>query len=170
MPGHDINDLLGKFLQSMLEGQTPSSGQGQSRGTRRPAPERNRPVPPPRPPQRTPLEAEVVEAEPVTGDDVAEYVERHLDSRRVTEHASHLGQEVAQAQDALAAHQRQLFGSGPKGNLAKTGPDTSTTGTAPSVKVDQSPSAAREIADLFRSPQDLRTAFILSEILRRPEW
>ena len=112
----------------------------------------------------------MVEAEAVTGDDVAESVARHLDSSRVTEHAAHLGKEVIQTQDSLAAHQRQLFGSGPKGKLAKSGPDTSTTGTAPTVTTDQSPSAAREIAALFRSPQDLRTAFILSEILRRPEW
>jgi hypothetical protein len=111
---------------------------------------------------QSPIES-LVEAEPVTGDDVAEHVDQHLDSRRVTSRADHFGEDVALADDHLDTHQRQLFGQGPQGGLAAT--------AAPPVTSSQPTHCiVQDVAALLSSPQNLRAAFVLGEILRRPEW
>lgn len=215
MAGDDLGELLGKFLESLLNPQVPAgknpppspgqprpgqSSPGQSRsgprgfdprGTRsslpggRP-PERQPPDRrfPDRQPSRTPFGRptvpmpvgqgqssieSLVEAEPVTGDDVAEHVDQHLDSRRVTSRADHFGEDVALADDHLDTHQRQLFGQGPQGGLASRRLGTATA--APPVTSSQPTHCiVQDVAALLSSPQNLRAAFVLGEILRRPEW
>ncbi|MFO0868731.1 MAG: hypothetical protein U0935_07240 [Pirellulales bacterium] len=171
MAGNDLGDLLGQFMQAMLEKQQRGNAE-RAEAARRGQSLPHAPSRPAQPPSGRPplVAAEIVEAEPVTGDDVAEYVAQHLDSRRVTEHATHLGEDVARTDQQLASHQRELFGSGPRGRLGKSGPDKSATGEAPQVEQAQQNSIARDIAQLLQSPQELRSAFILGEVLRRPEW
>jgi hypothetical protein len=190
---HDLNDLLGKFLKNMLEPQRPQAGPRPPQGPQTPP----RPAAPPsrwgepvptRPAQRPaavpPLvptnagttfrgamvSAEVVEAEPVTGDDVAAHVAEYLNSRRVTEGATHLGERVANADDELSAHQRQLFGSGPRSGLAHS--PTAGTASGQTTRVERATDASivGEVIAGLRTPQDIRLAFVLGEILRRPEW
>jgi hypothetical protein len=114
-------------------------------------------------------EPPLVEADPVTGDDIAEQVERYLDPKRVSSRAERFGEEVALADDHLEAHQRELFGQGPRGGLAAKKLGTATA--APPMASAAAPSGiAQDVASLMRSPQNLRAAFLLGEILRRPEW
>ena len=169
MPGDDVGELLGRFLRQMADQNGPPPA-------RRPAaPPRPAPVlvaRPARPVSGPVVAAEIVEVEPVTGDDVAEYVDRHLDSRRVTERASHLGEGFNRAQDEMQKHQRQLFGSGPQGRLAagSSASSGSTSGEAPIVAQAEKSNMAKSIGAALRSPDGVKTAFILGEILQRPKW
>ena len=114
-------------------------------------------------------ESMLVEAEPVTGDDVAAHVEQYLDPKRVTSRADHFAEEVALADDNLDAHQRELFGQGPRGTLA--GRPLGTASAAPPTATTVAASGiAKDVTALLRSPENLRAAFLLGEILRRPEW
>lgn len=189
MQDHDLNDLLGKFLKNMLDPQRPQAGPRPPQAPQMPP---RPPVPPTRwgeppatrPGQRPPavppqtgtnfrgpmVSAEVVEAEPVTGDDVAAHVTEYLDSRRVTEGATHLGERVANADDELSAHQRQLFGSGPRSGLAHSPTAGTASGQTTRVERAAESSIAREVVAGLRTPQDIRLAFVLGEVLRRPDW
>lgn len=231
MPGDNIGELIGEFLDSLLNPQQP--GQGKPHGPGQPGPgqlgpgqpgpgqlEPGQPVPRlrvprqggpmgggpmgggPRGPQQRPsvpfpsrplndgspfsrptgapsgtwdasrrdaVPAEVVE-EPVTGDDVAAHVDQYLDPKRVTSRSERFGEEVALADDHLDAHQRELFGQGPRGGLsaARMGTTTAAAPTSPSAKAVNC--IAQDVAALVRAPQNLRAALILGEILRRPDW
>ncbi|MFO0903284.1 MAG: hypothetical protein U0939_09810 [Pirellulales bacterium] len=176
MPGDDLGELLGRFLQQMVDQNGPPPARRPA-APARPLPPRTAPPPvlvaqPARPLPGPLVAAEAVEVEPVTGDDVAEYVARHLDSRRVTEHAAHLGEDVSRAQAQIQEHQRQLFGAGPQGQLAARAAagDGSTSSVAPKVTKAEPSDMAKNIASSLRSPESVRTAFILGEILQRPQW
>ena len=80
------------------------------------APVPAQPVPPPQRPQRamrpamppmspTPLaevvDADIVEAEPVSGDDVSQYVAQHLNTRGFAERAQHLGEGARRSEESL---------------------------------------------------------------------
>ncbi|MFM7070380.1 MAG: hypothetical protein ACKO38_01115 [Planctomycetota bacterium] len=110
-----------------------------------------------------------MEVEPVTGDDVAEHVDQYLDPRRVTSRADHFAEGVALADDHLEAHQRELFGKGPQGGLASRRLGTATA-APPTTSSQPTQCIAQDVAALLRSPQNLRAAFVLGEILRRPDW
>jgi hypothetical protein len=115
-------------------------------------------------------QAEPVEAEEVTGDDVAEHVEKHLDPKRVTSRSEHFGEEVALADDHLNAHQRELFGQGPRGRLAASRLGTATSAPPTVLSAAATNCIAQDVAALMRSPQNLRAAFVLSEILQRKDF
>ena len=208
MAGEDLGDLLGKFLESLLNPQAPAGGKppagpgGRGPGQRAPgqrapgqrgpgqrgpdakgqwqqgqwqqgaggrAPGRGEAVSRPKELGPSYPEPPLVEAEPVTGDDIAEQVERYLDPKSVSSRAERFGEEVALADDHLEAHQRELFGQGPRGGLAAKKLGTATA--APPMASAAAPSGiAQDVAALMRSPQNLRAAFLLGEILRRPEW
>ncbi len=219
MPGDNFGELIGEFLESLLNPQPPGQGkppgQGQQAqgqqgpgqlvvrpqvpGQGRPmgggprGPRQPRPAPRPSwsndgspfsqsfgaPPAPAPatqdasrrdvMTAEAV-AEPVTGDDVAAHVDQYLDPKRVTARSDRFGEEVALADDHLDAHQRELFGQGPRSGLSasRLGTATAAAPTAPSARTVNC--IAQDVAALVRSPQNIRAAFVLGEILRRPDW
>ncbi|HTN76283.1 MAG TPA: hypothetical protein VL096_13590 [Pirellulaceae bacterium] len=129
-----------------------------------------RPAAPPKK-QRTPLpsvvEAEIVE--PPLRENISSYVASHLGSQALTEHASHLGEETALADDRLEARLHQKFDH-KLGRLTRSTLDDSAQHSTASAPPSQSiPNTPEAIAEMFRSPLQIRNAFILSEIFARPE-
>jgi hypothetical protein len=115
-------------------------------------------------------DAEVIEAEEVSGDDVADYVTRHLDSSKFSQRASRLGSDIKSSDEGIEAHLHQTFVH----RLGQLG--AATTQTEESI-LDEDENAARaaasaispvSIATMLRSPQSLRNAIILSEVLNPP--
>ena len=102
----------------------------------------------PQPPQPVDLRSE----------SVVEHVARHVSTREIAEHTSHLGEEVAQADDHLEAHLQEKF-SGQLGSLQHREQEV----------VEQGPSIAEEIRDLISQPTGMRQLIVANEILRRPE-
>lgn len=185
MANDDLGDLIGKFLEGLGQGQQrPQPQPAQHRPQpQRPRPDRaerpgarnagkgGRPGGQPRvasaPPPPEVVAADIVEVEPVSGDDVAEHVERHLSNSEFRQRAARLGDEVVHAPDDIQQHIADVFGHGPKGRLTSGKPTVATPGD---TVASTAATPAAELAHLLRSPKDLRMAFILSEVLRRPEW
>ncbi|HPM80372.1 MAG TPA: hypothetical protein PLF81_06710 [Candidatus Anammoximicrobium sp.] len=151
----------------------------QQQGQPRPAPPRPAPprpaaqrAPQPRPaPQRplasrsAPVDAEVLDAEIVDAAPVrrraavAQHVEKHLDTSDVTVHAAQLGAEIGQADEKVEAHLHQKFDH----DLSRISDPEDKAGAAAGAAF------AARIVELFRSPQSIQQAFILNEIINRPE-
>lgn len=163
-------------------------------GGNQPAP-RAQPKPPPSAPKKPPrrvasqqpsprphtVEPELVEASEgpslsgprPTGSGVAKHVQTHLDESEFTERAEHLSH-LKQTSGSLAEHVQHTF-EHRVGTLAveQSGGATAaeTEQTASSVarrRAGQTPTAT-ELAALLRRPDDVRTAIILNELMRRPE-
>lgn len=193
MANDDLGDLIGKFLAGLGQQQPPPIQQPpQQQRPQRPRPNRGeRPAarnkgqagrgganaegrPGPTPQNSMPrssddvVSADIVEVEPVSGDDVAEHVERHLSTADFSQRAARLGDEVVHAPDDIQQHLADVFGHGPKGRL--TGDHPTVASPSASGAPTTGAFAAGDLAKLLRSPKDLRMAFIMSEVLRRPEW
>lgn len=122
-------------------------------------------------------EVEIVDVEPVTGDDVAQLVERHLNTTEFQNRTGRLGAGVREEEEANRRHYEQVFGTGPKSALSTT---TGMSGQAPSTssgpaggEAGLGPGIHPLAADLFAalsSPRELRRALILGEVLRRPDF
>ena len=143
------------------------------------APPPQRTVPPqrPAPPQRLvparpeiayvePALAEVVEPEEI---DRTEGFSRRVaqdlrGSAQIAEHTRRLGEEVDLADDKLAAHLHQVFDHD-LGRLKKT---ASESAGAP-IAAAASEVTVSELLKLLRSPDSIRDAIIMSEVLKRPE-
>jgi hypothetical protein len=105
---------------------------------------------PPEPPRSTTL-----------GAGVGQHVAQHLTGgAEIAAHVQHLGADVAQADERLAAHLQAKF-THQVGNLQHQE-------TGQQRKVVRSP-AAQALVDLLRQPGGARQAVIASEIFRRPE-
>ncbi len=126
-------------------------------------------------PQRPPMAAEVVEPEIVVyddieiGEDVADHVSHHMDTGQFSDRASHMAEQVGQADEKVEARLHEKFD-----HDIGTLKDTSEGAEEFSHDKDQSkpvqPSMApSDILQFFRQPQNVRRAIIMSEILRRPE-
>jgi hypothetical protein len=125
------------------------------------------PKAPPKPPREPPMELEPASHRDF--DAVAASVEKHLTNRGFTERAEHLADEIARADEQREQHLQQAFGHR-VGTLAAG----SAVGAAPATDVQpevktEAPSTAAGLAALLASPQGMRQAIILSEILARPE-
>ena len=137
-----------------------------------------------RPPQRAPsvpatpvvyvpevLDAEVIEADEVSGDDVSNEVRRHLDTGAFQTRATHLAENIRAADDAMESHLHSSF----EHRLGDLGASTSA---AEDSTLDSEENAAAQalqtslgnldIASLLRSPQNIRNAIILCEVLNPP--
>lgn len=137
------------------------------------------------PPQRTPpvaappvvyppqvVDAEIIEAEEVSGDDVAQEVQRHLNTQGFQQRAQHLAENIRAADDAIEAHLHQAF----EHRLGQLG--TSTSVAEDSTLDDEEAAAAKiqpaterewSIQSMLRSPNHLRRAIVLREVLDPPE-
>jgi len=106
------------------------------------------------------LDAEIVDATPVRRHaTVAKQVEKHLDTSDVTARATRLGADVVQAAEKVEARLHEKFDH------------QSSRMDDPDDKVGAAAGAAfaARIAELFRDPQAIQQAFILNEIINRPE-
>jgi len=166
----DLENLLREIAEQQ---------QGQPRPAQRPVPPRPAPQrgpqprpAPPRPALQRPLasrpapvdaevlDAEIVDAAPVRRRAaVAKHVERHLDTSDVSAHAAQLGAEVGQADEKVEAHLHQKFDH----DLSRISDPEDEVGAAAGAAF------AARIVELFRSPQSIQQAFILNEIINRPE-
>ncbi len=126
-----------------------------------PAPGRQRPTQP-RPVQ--PIEAEILDerdleviAEPRTS-----IASRKLDTTDVTGHANHLGDRLGQREERLESQRHKKFDRDltTLDDHAKTVDQQQTAATGMTGSV---------IADMLRKPENIRSAIILSEILKRPD-
>lgn len=175
----EVEEFLRRVAQMRAQAEAQQRAQQQRPRQQQPP---QRPAPPP-PPQRPPArlvpasppdsvyevitEAEVVDAELAEqGDRVGRQVARDLrGTEAIAEHTRHLGEEVDQADDKLEAHLHQVFDH-QLGRLKKTATDA----PAPPAPSDRPPAySAANIAQLLLSPDNIRNAIILGEILKRPD-
>lgn len=138
-----------------------------------PTPPRTSPLRPVMTPSAEVMEAEVIEDDAVSGDDVARLVEQHLDNRGFVERASHLAESVRGSDDVIEAHLHETF----EHRLGQLGESTSRAedstlddeDSAAKVTVTAASLSGEAVAKLLRSPRELRTAILLREILDRPQ-
>ncbi len=140
--------------------------QAKSAGARQPAPPAAQPAqPPPKAaPTRKSKPRTIVEADDIQigrrKESVAQHVKSHINTSRLAEHASHLGQQVGLADDIMDARLHQTFDHD-LGRLShEAAQQAPTTTRRPSVVP----------LPLLANRQNIRQAIILSEILRRPAW
>jgi hypothetical protein len=138
---------------------------------------------PPEPPQRRPSSPEPPQRgqaplEPASSSDpeprrdfssVSTSVEQHLGNRGFSQRAEHLADDIARADENMEEHLKQAFGHR-VGTLGASTPGrlASTTDVAATISVDAS-STILALADMLTSPQKIRQAIVLREILDRPE-
>jgi hypothetical protein len=97
-----------------------------------------------------------------TGAGVSQHVAQHLSgAQTLATHAQHLGAEVAQADERMAAHLQHKFDH-QLGTLEKQ------VATQPQ-RVVARPPAAQALVSLLTQPGGIRQVIVASEILRRPE-
>jgi hypothetical protein len=119
------------------------------------------------------VDAYVVEQPGIlSGHDVADHVSQHINTSAVGERLSHMGEEIDRADDRMEAHMHGYF----EHKLGDLGAVTSraSDSTLDDDNVGQSDSDTEKltpfnIRDLLGSPQSIRDAIILTEILGRPE-
>ena len=123
--------------------------------------------------------------EPELGAGLSSHVSQAMDNRAFSERASHLGEVVGLADDDMDAHLHQKFDH-------QVGQLRSTTAAAPLVSASPSFEQSRhgdagaapagagdaaaqaagvsaaEIAQLLRTPRNIRYAVIMNEVLTRP--
>jgi hypothetical protein len=124
-----------------------------------------------------PLPAELADAEQPLGRGVAKHVQQHIGGEHFHD-TDRLGETIEQADDRLESRLHDVFDHR-VGRLAETkpatelapaalpsGPDAGGASDPQTEQAGRLPAAA--ILDVLRSPQSVRQAIILSEILRRP--
>jgi hypothetical protein len=109
-----------------------------------------KPAPRPEPQRRSPRKS------------IESLVSADMSTADITEHASKLGLEVSHADEKMTAHLQERF----QHQLGAFQQSQQPTETRRRPKND----AAAEIAKLMRSPQGVRQAILVSEILRRPDF
>ena len=179
-----MRDEVEEFLKRVAQMRQAAEAQAKAQQQRpkpaapqAPAPQRTVPAQRPVPPQRLvparqevayvePALAEVVEPEEI---DRTEGFSRRVandlrGSAQIAEHTRRLGEEVDLADDKLAAHLHQVFDHD-LGRLKKTASETAATPVAAAV----SDVTVSELLKLLRSPNSIRDAIIMSEVLKRPD-
>jgi hypothetical protein len=174
-----MNDEVENFLRRVAQMRAEAEqGKAQPRPAPPPKqpPKRREPKPLPPParlvPARTempilqPVEVEVVDAElAVRGDNVGRHVAEHeRRTEQIAEHARHLGEQVDLADDKLEAHLHDVFDH-QLGRLKKSNIEAGHQGRQAANDL-----TASQIQQMLLTPQSIRDAIILGEILRRPQW
>jgi hypothetical protein len=179
-----MKDEVEEFLRrvAQMRAQAEQQGQAQQPRQERQQPARQprkppaaRPAPQPRPSRpplgaglpTSPIDVEIVDAELAdTADRFGKRVQSDLrETEQIAEHTRHLGEEVDGADSKMQAHLHQVFDH-KLGHLKSSGGETALVTadrTAAELSLDQ-------IRRMLRSPQSVRDAIIMSEILRRPEF
>ncbi len=160
----DVADEIGEFLRRAAE---------RRRALNAPPAAAQPPQLPPLPSAEAPVQAEVVATAPVGGL-VAQHVDKYLDEQEFGRREVELGKEVAQADKEIDQHLRQVFehrvskleavpGEAAAPPVAYEPPDLVGTGA------EIPATFATGLLDLVSSPDSLRQAIVLNEILHRPE-
>jgi hypothetical protein len=115
------------------------------------------------------MDAEVIATDDVSGDDVAAYVQRHLSPSEFQMRAGQLAERIRSADEQFESHLHKAF----EHKLGQLG---AVTSRAEDSTLDVEEEAAKAIpvspSDLVRiicSPQGIRNAIVVSELLNRPE-
>lgn len=116
--------------------------------------------------RRVQPEPEIIEDVIVVGQGspISDHIATYMDSSKFRESASHLGQQVGQADERLASHLHQAFDH----QVGKLAGHSNETGRAGAAMADTVVSGA-QIASMLRDPRTFRQAIVLNEILTRPE-
>ena len=114
------------------------------------------------------VEVESSESNVTDGESVAEHVQHHIGSADFSQRVARLGRAVDVADDQMEAHLHQVF----EHKLGQLGVRTSVA--ADSILDDDSdpakePPAELDVRKLFETPENIRNAILLNEIIRRPE-
>lgn len=119
------------------------------------------------------------------GQGVGGLAQQHLDPKNIREHSKDLGRNVDQADERVESHLRQVFDHG-VGHLAgeldpqaakstsqvSEGTDAASWQRAPigaAPETDPALDARRNLISLLRTPQGIRQALILNEIMNSPK-
>lgn len=164
-----MSDEIDEFIRRAAEKRRQAQGQ---RKPARPAPIAP-PAPPPTPVRR--LAPEIVEAEII--EDVSAHVARSVNAAAFDQHAAGLlDDDVDQADERVEARLQRTFDH-KLGRLSQI--DSTEKGSAPTTRSATDAAAQVTTADAnpmlsflvksFGSPQSIRQAVILSDILTRPE-
>lgn len=115
------------------------------------------------------VDAELVEVELADQTDrVGRSVTQHMRStEQLGEHARHLGEEVDLADDKLTARLHKIFDH-KVGDLKKSTMEAAAESPSQAARDAALPGAA-DIARMLADVKSLRNAFIMAEILKRPE-
>ena len=168
----EVEDFLRRVAQMRAEAQ--AKGQQPRPAAQKPPPVRPVRTPPPARlvPARQesaalePVEVEIVDAELAdTADRLGARVREDLrGTEQIAEHTRHLGEEVDARNAKMQAHMHQVFDH-QLGHLKQSG-----GGIAAAGPVEQSTSelSLSQIQRIVRSPESIRDAVIMAEILNRP--
>lgn len=120
--------------------------------------------------ERRPLVTDDVEVidDPYAGESVAEHVQQHISTDDITEHAKHLGEEVANRDDQVDERIHEKFDHEVGHLNLDSKPsiqDTTTAVTETEVNAD-----ASALFDLLLNPKTVAQSIMLSEILKRPDF
>jgi hypothetical protein len=88
-------------------------------------------------------------------------------TKEIAAHTEQLGDEIEMADDKLAAHLHEVFDH-KVGDLKKSTMEAAAVSPSQAARDAPLPGAA-SIARMLTDPQSLRNAFIMSEILKRPD-
>jgi len=177
----EVEEFLRRVAQMRAQAEAQARAQQQRPRQQQP------PVPPPPPPlqqQRPPArlvpareespyelvtEAEVVDAELAEqGERVGRQVTRDMrGTEDIAEHTRHLGEVVDQADDKLEAHLHQVFDH-QLGRLKKSATDVAAV-SASDAAAKRTGFTAINIAQMLLTPDNIRNAMVLGEILKRPD-
>lgn len=168
-----LNRAQGKDAPEKAPPARPAAAKPEQPRPTRPQQPQREPVARPRPPQPTavklPPRAPAAPApparpvgKPLRDTSVAEHVSQHISSSSAefAEHASHLGEIVALADDRMDDHLREKFDH----QLGSLKREQSTSGPAEATE-----DLAAEIREMLGRPDGIRQLIIANEILRRPE-
>lgn len=110
--------------------------------------------------------------DPVSGDDIAQHVQQHLDTSNYRQSAQQMAAEIRNADDVIEAHMESVF----EHKLGALGGPTSQVQQSTLDDVENAarrkapaPSGVQLAIELLQSPQSARQAFLLSEIMK-PVW
>lgn len=167
---NEVEEFLKRVAQMRAQ------AEAQARAGQQTRPSQPTAVPPTPQPSRTPprseaaypqpISAELVDAELAdTGDTVSRHVTEDLrGTEQISEHTRRLGEDVEQADDKLEAHLHQTFDH-QVGRLRSSVTDVAAVAAS---DVKRTGFTAGSIAGMLLSPDNIRNAIILGEILKRP--
>ena len=97
---------------------------------------------------------------------VSQHVQSHINTREIADHVSHLGEDVAAADDRIAARLHKKFDH----DISKIDDKPRSIGEAAVVSKSKSAPIVQELIEMLQSPKTIRQAILLNEILTRPSF
>jgi hypothetical protein len=170
----EVEEFLRRVAQMRASAEAQARGQQQRPTPQKPPPKPQRTAPASRlatPPQLArlsePLPVEIVDAELAdAGDRFGQRVRSDLrETEEIAEHTRHLGADVDAADNKMQAHLQHVFDH-------KLGQLKSTSVATALVVADRNAAelSLDHIRVMLASPQSVRDAIIMSEVLRRPDF